>query len=152
MKILKSILLLNLFMVATAWAQHTETGILTNEIGELEKFTEWKKVTVVENSQEYSYEYRIALVKRKGIGCHYTIEVKNTSAVKIKVNINTNYYDKLVKGYFGEEVDAKIKPSATEAFLIIAQGCKADKDKKDMSDYELCSACDFSYLIKTEID
>lgn len=147
MKKLSFIILALLFSALNSNAQ-SEQGILPPATGEFKTYTDWKKVEVVfESGEKATYEYRIALVNKKGLACHYDLQIKNTSAVKLKFRVNTHYYDKLVKGNFGDKFENQIKPEKTVSFLVLTQGCKADKDKKDQPDYERCTGCGLSYEI-----
>lgn len=139
-------------MCTTFLHAQEESGILPPANSTFETFTEWKKVTVSFDTGTATYEYRIALVKKKGLACSYELQIKNTSSTKLKVKVNTHYYDRLVKGNFGDKYDEKIKPDATTSFIILTQGCKADKGVKDQEDYERCMSCGLSYEIKVFMD
>ena len=115
--------------------------------GTMGTFTEWKSVDVeFDNNTTATIEYRIALLDRKGIGCHYELQVKNTSDQKLEIKIKSSYYDKLVKGNFGEETNESLKPGKEVAAKLIAQGCRAEKGA-DLSDYAACMACEFGVNI-----
>jgi len=115
--------------------------------GSMGTFTEWKSVDVeFDNNTTATIEYRIALVDRKGIGCHYEVHVKNTSDQKLDIKLKSSYYDKLVKGNFGEEVMESLKPGKELAAKLIAQGCRAEKGA-DLSDFAACMACEFGVNI-----
>jgi hypothetical protein len=134
-------------------AQFMETGVMPPENGKTEEFTEWKKVEFTINSQNLSYEYRIAFQKRKALACNYELQVKNTSTVKISFKVKTHYEDLLVKGSFGDEFKELIKPDNTVSFLIITQGCKADKEKEAQEDFDRCrNHCGLSYEIYSDVD
>lgn len=154
MKLLKTTLFLALTILAlsSTYAQE-ERGILPPADGTFETYTEWKKVTVsFDSGSEATYEYRIALMKRKGLACNYDLQIKNASSSKLKFKVNTHYFDRLVKGDFGDKYEEKIKAGETVSFIILTQGCKADKDKKDQADYERCMSCGLSYEIKVYKD
>ncbi|HNQ12393.1 MAG TPA: hypothetical protein PKH65_00410 [Bacteroidia bacterium] len=107
------------------------------------EFTEWTKMELVlEDGSKGEIEYRIALANRKGIACHYQVEVKNNTSAKLKLTFDSNYYDKLVKSHFGEKKQGTVKPGAIMEATLIAQGCKKEKGK-ELSDFENCMACDF---------
>lgn len=126
-----------------------EQGVLPPANASFETYTDWKKVSVTfEKGGEATYEYRIALIKRKGLACNYDLQIKNTSDSKLEFKVKTHYFDRLVKDNFGDKYDEKIKPGATVSFIILTQGCKADKDKKDQEDYERCMSCGLSYEIR----
>lgn len=151
MKLLQKTVMLAAFILmgTSILRAQDETGILPPADGKFETFTEWKKVTVTfEGGGEATYEYRIALVKRKALACTYELQIKNTSSTKLKFKVNTHYFDRLVKSNFGDKFDENIKPGATTSFIILTQGCKADKDKKDQEDYERCMSCGMTYEIK----
>jgi hypothetical protein len=136
------------FFSATIHAQQ-ESGILPPSGAKFETYTDWKKVTVsFDGGGTATYEYRIALMKRKSLACNYDLQIKNTSTEKLKFKVNTHYYDRLVKSNFGDKFDEKIKPGATTSFIILTQGCKEDKDKKNQEDYERCMSCGLSYEIQ----
>jgi hypothetical protein len=115
--------------------------------GTIGEFTEWKSVEAeFDNNTTATIEYRIALVARKGIGCHYEVQVKNTSDQKLDIKLKSSYYDKLVKGNFGEEIMESLKPGKELAAKLIAQGCRAEKGA-NLSDFEACMACEFGVNI-----
>lgn len=152
---MKRIVAFVLFVFALSFncaAQYTETGILPPENGKAEEFTEWKKVEFTVDGENLSFEYRIAFIKRKALACNYEIQLKNTSAKKLSIKIKTHYFDKLVNGNYGDEFKETVKAGQTKSFLVITQGCKADKDKKDQGDFERCRACGFSYEIIADLD
>lgn len=115
--------------------------------GKLNEFTEWKtSETSFDDGTSATFEYRIALVARKGIGCHYDVEVKNTSSFKLEFKIKSSYYDKLVKGHYGDEIKETLKPEKSILGRFIAQGCRKEKGvEKD--DFGHCMACDFDVAI-----
>jgi hypothetical protein len=115
--------------------------------GKMGEFSEWTKADVIlEDKTTASIEYRIALVAKKGIGCHYALEVKNTSDVKINVRMKSNYYDKLVKSYFGDEIKESLKPGKSVEGKFVGQGCKKEKGV-EKEDYEQCLDCDLTMSI-----
>lgn len=144
------IIVLTLFLSLNTFAQFMEHGILPPASAKEKEFTEWKKVEGTVNGEKLTYEYRVAFNKRKALACYFEIQMKNTSGKTIKVKIKTHYYDKLVKNNFGDEFKESVKADKDQAFLVVTQGCKADKDKKDQPDIERCLGCDFSYEIYTE--
>ena len=149
----KIIILVVLATVFTmAGRAQMELGILPPEGSQPEQFTEWKKVEFTSGSETFTYEYKIAFKKRKALACYWEIVVKNTSAKKIKFKVKSHYYDRFVKGNFGEEAKETVKPGKEQSFVAIQQGCKADKEKKDQPDMERCRGCDFSYDITPEVD
>lgn len=118
--------------------------------GEMDKFSEWKTSEVVfEDGKKANFEYRIALVKKKMLACHYELEIKNTSEEKLEFTVKSHYYDKLVKSNFGDKSKEKIKPGKTTNFHFVAQGCKKDKGT-DRSDFEHCMSCEFYMEIFVE--
>lgn len=123
------------------------SGLRPDEDGKIGEFSEWKSVEATfDDGSKATIEYRIALVARKGIGCHYDLEVKNTSTDKLDIKIKSSYYDKLVKGNFGEEIKESLKAGKSVVARLIAQGCRGEKGA-DLSDFEACMACDFEASI-----
>ncbi len=81
-------------------------------------------------------------MKRTGIACYYTIEIKNTSKVKLKnVVLTYRYYDKLVNANIVEAKKGSAKAGATASFKFIQQGCRKVKGSKDIPDNVACSRC-----------
>jgi hypothetical protein len=143
--------LLSLFNL-TSSAQ-TENGVLPAKDGKAEIYTEWKKVELTIDGEKVTYEYRIAFQKRKALACYYDLQIKNTSAKKLKIKVKTHYYDKLVKGNFGDEFKETIKPGNITSFIVLTQGCKGDKEKKDQEDFDRCrNGCEPSYEISVSLD
>ncbi len=104
------------------------SGLTPSPDGKMGEFTEWKSADVVfDDNTHATIEYRIALVSRRALACNYTVEVKNLSDPKLKVTLNSHYYDKLVKGNFGDEVKTTVKPGSTAKALFIGQGCNKNK-------------------------
>lgn len=131
----------------TAFSQ-VATGIKASSDKKMGEFTDWKKVDVsFDDGSAATIEYRIALATRKGIGCHYDIEIKNTSDITLKVIAEASYYDKLVKGNFSAAADEKLKAGKSFVARLIAQGCKKDKGS-DLDDYATCLACEFEASIR----
>jgi hypothetical protein len=65
-------------LAAFAATGQVATGIKPSADGKMGEFTEWKKVDVSwDDGATATVEYRIALATRKGIGCHYDLEVRN---------------------------------------------------------------------------
>lgn len=123
------------------------SGLKPPADGKMEQFTEWTKADVTfEDNTTATIEYRVALVARKGIGCHYALEVRNTSNEKLKVRMKSNYYDKLVKSHFGDEIEETLKPGKEVAGKFVGQGCKKEKGV-EMEDFELCISCDLTLSI-----
>jgi hypothetical protein len=123
------------------------SGLKPPADGKMEAFTEWVKSDVTfDDNTTAVVEYRIALVNRKGIACHYNVEVKNNSDLKLKIRLKSSYYDKLVKGNYGDEIKETLKPGKTLAGRMIAQGCKKEKGT-ETDDYGHCMACDFGVSI-----
>ncbi|HQU99955.1 MAG: hypothetical protein JNK61_08820 [Bacteroidia bacterium] len=115
--------------------------------GKMETFTEWKKSEVsFDDNTNATIEYRIALVAKKGLGCHYELEVKNTSDQKLNIKMKSNYYDKLVKSHFGDEIKETLKPGKTVSGRFVGQGCKKEIGVAK-TDYEHCIACDLTLSI-----
>jgi hypothetical protein len=148
----KNIILSVLAIMASlsSFAQCMEQGTIPVPAAKEKEFSEWKKVEGTVNGEKITYEYRIAFNKRKALACYYEIQLKNTSEKALKIKIKTHYRDKLVKNNFGDEFKETVKPGKDQGFLVVTQGCKADKDKKDQPDIERCLGCDFSYEIYAE--
>lgn len=147
MKLVKTALCAALFF--TFSFSYAQVTIRTSEIGitKIEEFSEWKKEEFkFEDGTSATIEYRFALATRKGIACHYDLEVKNASEMKVNVRLKSNYYDKFVKSYFGEEIKESLKPGKSIVGRLIAQGCKKDKGS-DLDDFAACMACDFTATI-----
>ncbi len=123
------------------------TDLKPSDTGEMGRFTDWtqKEVSLGDNITA-NIEYRIALVARKGIGCHYDVEVKNNSDIKLNIRLKSSYYDKLVKGQFGDEIKESLKAGKSFTGRFVAQGCKKEKGS-EMDDCGQCNACDFGVSI-----
>ncbi len=68
--------------------------------------------------------------------------------MKLKLKLNSHYDDKLVKGNFGDEVKANVKPGATAKALFIGQGCKKNKgEPEEPNDYAHCISCGLTVSI-----
>jgi hypothetical protein len=149
MNTIKSVFFLLAFCILPTAALKAQVayGIKPYETGKMGEFTAWTKVDVVfDDNSTATIEYRIAIIKRKGIACHYTVEVKNTSSIKLDIKVKSSYYDKFVKGQFGDEFKNTVKPGKVAEAYVIAQGCKKEKGvEKD--DYGHCMACDFGVSI-----
>lgn len=115
--------------------------------GKIGEYGEWQKVDVLfDGEPSATIEYRVRLATRKGIGCHYDLEIKNTSNEKLNIKATSSYYDKLVKGNFGDEAKESLKAGKSVEIRFIAQGCKKDKGS-DAEDFEVCMACEFGMNI-----
>ncbi len=145
---MKKLSLLCFVLLTVLFAQaQVATGIKASPEGKMGEFSEWKKVDVsFDDGGKATIEYRIALATRKGIGCHYDLEVKNTSDITLTVRMKSSYYDKLVKSQFGEEIKEKLKAGKSVVGRLIAQGCKKEKGS-NADDYASCIACDFEASI-----
>jgi hypothetical protein len=143
MKILTSLLCLAFCMAFFSGMAQVATGIKPAPDGKMGEFTEWKKTDVSwDDGTTATIEYRIALATRKGIGCHYDLEVKNTSDMKLNIRMKSHYYDKLVKSNFGDEIKESLKPGKSLVGRLVAQGCRKDKGFEG-DDYASCMACEF---------
>jgi hypothetical protein len=108
------------------------------------EYSDWKISEVkFEDGTTATIEYRLALIARKGIACHYDFEVKNTSSANVKVKLKSSYSDKLVKGLFHEEAKESLKAGKSVVARFIAQGCKKDKGAAELEPYAQCMACNF---------
>lgn len=130
-------------MVAFTSKAQLVSNVKPAEDGKMEEYGEWKTAEASwDDGTKATIEYRVRLATRKGIGCHYDLEVKNTSSIKLEVKAKSSYYDKLVKSNFGDEAKENLKPGKSVAIRFIGQGCKKEKGvEKD--DYGHCMACDF---------
>jgi hypothetical protein len=110
------------------------------------KWSEWKADTVKgDDGTLYTWEYRYAATKRKGIAVYYDFEIKNTGTTKLSGRIHFSYYDLLVKSNIGADEGFKVKPGETTTVTFIQQGCKKKDKKRD--DYKACFDCPLSYTI-----
>ena len=110
-------------------------------------YTEWASEEVsFDDGTKANFEYRLALVKRQGIACHFEVEIKNNSDIKLDFKIKSDYYDKLVKGEFSEETKESLKGGKSGVFKTLIQGCKKEKGV-DLSDYDTCMACEYGISI-----
>jgi hypothetical protein len=139
--------ILTLIMAALASQAQVVKDVRPPEGGKMGEFTAWKSADVFwDDGDKATIEYRVALVNRKGIGCHYDLEIKNTSEVKLVVKGKSSFYDQLVKSNFGDEAKETLKPGKSVVMRFIAQGCKKEKGT-DKDDYGVCMACDFGINI-----
>jgi hypothetical protein len=137
------ITLLALFTIVFFAEAQVATNIRPAADGKMGEYGDWKNVDIsFDDGSSATIEYRIKLSNRKGIGCHYDLEVKNTSSVKLTVRAKSSYYDKLVKSNFGDEAKENIKPGKSLEIRFVAQGCKKDKGS-DLDDFGACMACEF---------
>ena len=144
----KALLFAAMSLLFTRLEAQIISNITAPEMGEMGQYSEWKKAGVsFEDNTTAEIEYRVALVDKKGIGCHYSLEVKNLSDIKLKIRMKSNYYDKLVKGYYGDEIEESLKPGKTVQGRFVGQGCKKEKGV-EQEDYEQCMACGLSLLIE----
>lgn len=112
------------------------------------EFTEWQKISVAfTDGRSSSYEYRIALMKYKNNSCYYELKIKNTSSKRTKFRVKTRYFDRIEDDSYGEKQDIRIKPDATATFHMIANGCRPEKNEKDIDDFHLCLSCGIRYDI-----
>ena len=142
---MKKLLILTGFVTAITLSAGAQvvTNIKPAPDGKIEEYGEWKTAEVVwDDGTKANVDYRIRLAARKGIGCHYDLEVKNNSSLKLEIKAKSSYYDKLVKSQFGDEGKENLKPGKSVAIRFVAQGCKKEKGvEKD--DFGHCMACDF---------
>jgi hypothetical protein len=150
--------LILLLTASFTYAQVAE-NIKASSVKKMGEFSDWKSVEFsletnkpiaagdkVDEKSKATLEYRIALVDRKGIGCHYDIEIKNTSNTTLDVAAEILYFDKLVKRNMSDAKGDKLKAGKSAVFRLIAQGCKKDKGS-DLDDYASCLACEFGATI-----
>jgi hypothetical protein len=149
------ILLMTCFIAQAQVAENIKASS-SKKMGE---FSDWTSVVfsletnkpiapgeAIDDKSKATLEYRIALVARKGIGCHYDIEIKNTSSTTLDVAAEILYFDKLVKRNMSDAKGEKLKAGKSVVLRLIAQGCKKDKGS-DLDDYASCLACEFSATI-----
>lgn len=124
------------------------SGLRPDANSEMGQYTEWQTADVTfDDGTTAQIAYRIALVDRKGIGCHYDVEVSNKSDMKLDIVLEASYYDKLVKGNFMDESKESLKPGKGVVVRSVAQGCKATKGE-EKSDFETCMACEYGVSIR----
>lgn len=141
---MKKIIAIALVFFVLKTSAQTVSGITANKEGSFGEFSAWTKQEVkFDDGSNMNFEYRIALIKRVGIGCHYQIEIRNNGDKKYVFEVKSHYYDKFVKSRFGDKGKEKIKPGAIQNFHFVAQGCKKDKDV-ERTDYQHCTACDMT--------
>jgi hypothetical protein len=136
-----------LVFVAVISRAQVVSDIKPSAEGKMGEFTAWTPIEVsFDDGTKAPIEYRIRLATRKGIGCHYDLEVVNKSDIKLNVRLKSSYYDKLVKSNFGDEIKETLKPGKGVVGRLVAQGCKKDKGS-DLDDYASCLACEFGASI-----
>jgi hypothetical protein len=146
MKTLKQFAFFSILFVTFQVNAQVVSNLKPSVDGKINEFSEWKSFN---DGSSISFDYRIALVSRKGIACHYDVEVKNTSSSKLEFKLKSSYYDKFVKGNYGDEIKETLKPDKSVSARFIAQGCKKEKGvEKD--DFGHCMACDFGVNIFVE--
>ena len=119
------------------------TGLRVPENSQMGQYTEWQTAEIsFDDGTTASIDYRMAMVTRKGVACHYDVEVKNNSDLKLDIKLKSHYYDKMVKSNFGDEIKETLKPGKSLVGRLICQGCKKEKDV-DTDDFGHCAACDF---------
>ncbi|HZY80221.1 MAG TPA: hypothetical protein VFE50_11905 [Cyclobacteriaceae bacterium] len=142
---MKKLIVITAFLFVTALVANAQvkTNIRPEASGKMGEYGEWQKVDVsFGDGSEATVEYRVRLAARKGIGCHYDLEVKNTSSEKLNVRGMSSYYDQLVKSNFGDAAKESVKPGKSVEMRFIAQGCKKEKGS-DKDDFGHCMACEF---------
>lgn len=56
------------------------TGLRVPENSQMGQYTEWQTAEIsFDDGTTSSIDYRMAMVTRKGVACHYDVEVKNNS-------------------------------------------------------------------------
>ncbi len=125
------------------------SGLMPSPDGKMGEFSEWKTVEVDFGDNTHAkIAYRIALVSRVALACNYEVEVKNDSDMKLKITMNSHYYDKLVKSHFGDEVKGVMKPGKSVMAKFRGQGCKKDKGESEAKDdYTHCINCGLTVSI-----
>lgn len=140
----KTLLVLLVLLTTSILTVNAQESFKTPGKKEFKEWSEWKKMTYnVSDAVSVELEYRLAMSGRKGIACHYDMEIKNLSDKKIEGQIIWRYYDNLVKSNIKEVKDYKLKPNGTAAVHLIVQGCK--KKDKELEDYDVCLACPCSF-------
>lgn len=136
-----------LILMSQVLSAQVAVNIKPAENSKMGEFSDWSKVDVsFDDGSSATIEYRVALVARKGVGCHYDLEVKNTSEGKLDIAMKSSYYDKMVKKHFGDKISETVKPGKSVVGRFIAQGCKKDKGV-ELDDVAACLACDFGLNI-----
>lgn len=147
MEKLQLIIILLVFVAFNHAHAQVVSGIQAPHDGKMNKYSEWKKVPVLfDDNSTAVIQYRTALVKRKGIGCHYNLEVKNLSDVKFKIRMKSNYFDRSIESHFGDEIKVKMKPGKSVVGRFVGKGCKKEKGE-DFGTYDLCISCDLTMSI-----
>lgn len=138
---------IGLLMISHVSGAQVAVDIKPGPDAKMGEFSPWSKVDVsFDDGSAATIEYRVALVARKGVGCHYDLEVKNTSDTKLDIAMKSSYYDKLVKKHFGDKISETVKPGKSVTGRFIAQGCKKEKGV-ELDDVAACLACDFGLNI-----
>jgi hypothetical protein len=141
---MKKLLLLS-FSLVIAFITNAQivTEIKPAEDGKIGEYGEWKSVDATfEDGTTARIEYRVRLATRKGIACHYDLEVKNSSSVKVQIKAKSSYSDKLTKSLYSDETKEKLGPGKSIEMRFVAQGCKKDKGV-ERDEYGHCMACYF---------
>jgi hypothetical protein len=147
MKRLPFIIVLLVFVAYNHVQAQVVSGIQAPQDGKMGKYSAWKKVPVLfDDNSTAVIEYRTALVKSKGISCHYNLEVKNLSDVKFKIRMKSDYFNQSENSHAGDETKTKIKPGETVVGRFVGQGCKKEKGE-DKDAYERCISCDLTMSI-----
>jgi hypothetical protein len=141
-------LIIAFLFVFTCCAQglFAQSTIQLDPKGDFKTWSDWHNGTVKgEDGKEYTYDYRVQLVKRKGIAVYYAIEIKNTCANNISGRVNFVYNTIWLNTPMNESVKFKCKAGQSTIVEYIQQGCK--KTDKTKTDYQASLECPMDYTI-----
>lgn len=140
----RTLLILTLIVAVISGKLNAQQPIQLDSTASFGTWSAWRADTVKgDDGTLYTWEYRYAAVKRKGIAVYYDFEVKNTGTTKFNGRIHFTYYDLLVKSDIGADESFKVKPGESTTVSFIQQGCKKKDKKRD--DYKACFDCPLSY-------
>lgn len=138
------VIIFGLILLTTATRLHAQQPVQLDSNATFGTWSSWIADTVKgSDGTLYTWEYRYAATKRKGIAVYYDFEVKNTGTSKLSGTIHFSYYDYFVKGDFSGDEGFKVKPGETTTVTFIQQGCKKKDKKRD--DYKACFDCPLKY-------
>lgn len=143
---MKNLFLFIAFAVMSATGLSAQSTIPLDPKGDFKVWSEWHKGSVKgDDGKEYTYDYRVQLTKRKGIGVYYAIEIKNTGTTNISGRVNFFYTTIWLSTPMNDNVKFKCKAGQTAMIEYVQQGCK--KIDKEKSDYQASIECPMEYTI-----
>lgn len=114
--------------------------------GDFKVWSDWHQGSVKgDDGKEYTYDYRVQLAKRKGIGVYYEIEIKNTGTTNISGRVNFVYTTIWLSTPMNDNVKFKCKAGQSTIVEYVQQGCK--KTDKTKTDYQASIECPMDYTI-----